>query len=361
MTKYLIILFLLPCSLLAQGGTSAFGTGNINDPDGRGVSLNFAAGTKIATPFYCTYDGTLDSISIGLSDSGDPDSVYFFIYSDNTGEPNSLLATSSDSAYVSGTDDAEAIYTLSLSTSLSASTTYWIGFGNSAGSDINYSYIRSTTSHSRSHADLRPYDASWNTGGDAAVNAELLAIAYYTTDDSIRHLYPSGDGTYDDWCALSDCYPYVDEPARHDSSGTAKTASGDDSQSYTLPNWTDVGGDAGDTIDSVQIIGVVKRNNTNAGNLQIPFIYDGADSIHGATYLDAALPQEYVDTTIADVFTTAPDGGAWTVTDVDNLQIGITSENGLFGGTGMTQLHAIVYYHVEVASSPPGILMIRRR
>lgn len=328
---------------------SAFGTGNLNDPNGRFTIGSFPASSKIATPFVATFNGTLTSISFGLGDSGIPDTAYAFIYSQSIGDPLTLLATSTDSMFVTG--GAMKIYTAEITVDIVEGTTYWLGFGNGEGSDIEFAHIRAISVYSRSDIDLRPYDATWDTDGDANVNVELLAIAHYTLDDSIRHLYPIDDGDFDEWCGVGDCWPAIDDPARHDTTGTVNGTNGDDVQSYVLPDWADVGGDDGDTIDSVRIIGVVRRTNTNAGNQVIPFIYDGTDSIQGTVIVDGGFGSgtHFNDTVITDIFFNAPDGGAWTVTDIDNLQIGLDAENAFLGGNVCTQLNARVYYHVAVS------------
>lgn len=341
--------------------TSAFGTGNFNDPDGRSVQSNFAASSKIATPFLATFDGTLTSISFGLGDSGTPDSVYAFIYSDNAGEPDNLIATSTDSMFVTG--GTQTIYTAEITADITGGTTYWIGFGNSAGSDMDVSYIRVPTLYSRSHSDLRPFDASWNTGADASVTGELLAIAHYNLDDSIRHLYPIDDGGYSGWpCSATDCWDDVDDPARHDSSGTINSTNSDnDAQSYLLPNWADVGGRDTDIIDSVRVIGVVRRSNDAADNQLTPFIYDGTgtDTLHGTTITGAGFGTDFHfnDTVIAEIFLTAPSSGSWSVEEIDSLQVGLDADVGLLGSVQCTQLHARVYYHVAVSAE----VSVRRR
>lgn len=340
-----------------QGGTSAFGTGNTFDPDGGGT-LSSAASVKVATPFFATFDGTLDSMSLGMSDSGDPDSVYFFVYSDNTGEPNTLLATSTDSAHVTGGDTDEAYYTLAITTDIVAGTTYWLGAGNSAGSDINMSRIRTPADYSRTYVDLRPYDASWNTGGDITASHELNLIAYYTVDDSIRHLWPSGEGGLSDLSGVGDAYQLWSDPARHDDAETEKGQAGgtfdDVQESVLLPDWTDVGGDAGDNIDSVILIMAVMQNASGVNNEVIAFSYDGSNISFGTVFDEGDLGTTH-DSLIVEKIGNPDDGSDnWTVTDIDNLQIGINVSLSFPRNIQCTQLHARVYYHVEEAVSPLG-------
>lgn len=87
----------------------------------------------------------------------------------------------------------------------------------------------------------------------------------------------------------------------------------EDKQRFTMANPTGI--DGGDTIDSVVTYMRAKDSGTGNNKVQMHQYVD-ANSNDGT---NEALSTSYVDYT--DAFALAPDGGAWTLTDVNDLQL----------------------------------------
>jgi hypothetical protein len=121
-------------------------------------------------------------------------------------------------------------------------------------------------------------------------------------------------------------------------------------QQFTLANPTAIA--SGDTINSVTLYAVCKRGGTPPGDYTVSAVLggntsDGTSRTSGASYAETS-----------ETFTTKPGGGAWTLTDVNNLvlQIRNTQTRNILA----TQLYAVVDYTVASVSAEGGSAAIVR-
>jgi hypothetical protein len=113
------------------------------------------------------------------------------------------------------------------------------------------------------------------------------------------------------------------------SGGTANTQ-----QQFTLADPPHI--QPGDTINSVTLRATCRRNSTPGGNYQVTAVL-GANTSAGATH---ATGSGYVED--SDTFITRPGGGAWTLADVQNLQVRI--QNTQARDIACTKLDALVNF-----------------
>ena len=162
-------------------------------------------------------------------------------------------------------------------------------------------------------------------------------ILYPVSDASVVFTpYPASPTTH---------YDKIDESGTHDGNSTyvyKSVTAGEDL--FNLTDWSDTG----DTINSVEVLMVCKKNGT-AGSKMQPFLVLGSNSVYGT---DNALT---IDTWIEYRETlTRPGGGSWTEADLDDLQVGIKATPGKNSNGYCTQLQVIVT-HTGASNHPSPI------
>jgi len=158
-------------------------------------------------------------------------------------------------------------------------------------------------------------------------------------------------GTTDNWTLAAGSTKVA--AVATDDGDTSRIESGttsDTIQQFTLANPTAIA--SGDTINSVTLYAVCKRGGTPPGNYTVSAVLggntsDGTSRTSGASYAATS-----------ETFTTKPGGGAWTLTDVNNLvlQIRNTQTRNILA----TQLYAVVDYTVASVSAEGGSAAIVR-
>jgi hypothetical protein len=128
-----------------------------------------------------------------------------------------------------------------------------------------------------------------------------------------------------------------------DDGDTSRIESGTTSgtiQQFTLANPANIA--SGDTINSVTLYAVCKRGGTPPGNYTVSAVL-GANTTDGTSRTSGA---SYAET--SETFSARPGGGAWTLTDVNNLvlQIRNTQTRNILA----TQLYAVVDYTVAAVA-----------
>ena len=112
------------------------------DTIGNATSTAYGGGNQNriwAWPIVASNSGTLQSIGQNIATAAG--NVIFALYSDNSGVPHTLLATTAGAASVNGWNDQAAT-----AVSIVAGTTYWLAFECDSGSDIQYSTPNNTGS-----------------------------------------------------------------------------------------------------------------------------------------------------------------------------------------------------------------------
>jgi trimeric autotransporter adhesin len=117
----------------SAGSSATFGKTSVGGTSDSGYASTLVAADKITTG---AVPATLDSISNYSGAITGGENYYMGIYTDNSGAPDSLIATSSE-----GTMTANAWNTLAVSASLTANTSYWLAFFvNATSGTLPYQY-----------------------------------------------------------------------------------------------------------------------------------------------------------------------------------------------------------------------------
>lgn len=184
---------------------------------------------------------------------------------------------------------------------------------------------------------------------DNASNKPYVILSY--TVEGEAYIEADATGSPDNWSNIggankvASVTDFIDDNYITTSAATGK-------QRFTLGNPSGI--DGGDQIDSVETFWWGRDNGSGNNRVQM-HQYVGANSNDGA---NVSLTESFVGYT--DVFTLAPDGGAWTLTDLNDLQIEAhCTAIGAFRSVDVAKIYLIVYF--TEAGAPAEQTSYRRR
>jgi len=161
---------------------------------GTGVNASTGIGdTKIAGKFSLSSGGNVTKLTayVNAMFGGNAKG---FIYSDISGEPNSLQGTTAEVAVNTSGSPAWVDFTFASSVGLSAGT-YWLGLIFDNGGDINH-YTDSSGGYRRVDADTYSDGPASSWGASDTSDDDLLSIyATYTPVTAKHNLMMMGAGT----------------------------------------------------------------------------------------------------------------------------------------------------------------------
>ncbi len=183
-------------------------------------------------------------------------------------------------------------------------------------------------------ADKTTIDLSWEVGDPT---------------DQIT-LRPNADGTTNDWTASAGSnYECVDEETANDDTDYIYSSTTGDVSYFALPDVTQSG-----IIEDVTIHIRARKETDSGGSATIRTVTNV--SVDDEQSSNIALTDTWDD--YSSTYTTAPDGGAWTFSDIDDLEIGVYAANIFDANANVTQIYATIDYsdatYVIERSESPG-------
>lgn len=102
------------------------------------------------------------------------------IYSDNSDDPLTLLATSSTTATIS-TEDTYVEYSVEISLELESEVWYWLTVQNGGPTSVDMEFLDATTGNRKFNIDPLPLETTFSAGGNGAEEAYIWIV--YTTGE----------------------------------------------------------------------------------------------------------------------------------------------------------------------------------
>lgn len=180
----------------------------------------------------------------------------------------------------------------------------------------------------------------------------------YPGEGSIVHALPSADGDNHAWLKQgggagdANNYQSIDEVTPDDATTYLKRTSGQPIDDYNLQNGSDIGIGASDTITLVQVgarVGASSNTTNSARELTYRIkktsggtVATQANNLCNATAFvthTVTIPRVYQLTRYTD-----PDGGAWTPTTIDSMQIGIQPDTSSTTEVRVSAIWALIEY-----------------
>jgi len=151
-----------------------------------------------------------------------------------------------------------------------------------------------------------------------------------------ENIEPEATGTPDDWYNAGGANKVASVTDDVDDNRIFEDRAGK-KQRFSMANPTEIGGD--DTIDSVVTHWRGKDSGTGTNNVQM-HQYVGLQSNDGT---DVELTTSYADYT--DKFALTPDGGAWTLYDINSLRLEAhCTAIGVLKTVSVTKIYATIWY-----------------
>lgn len=157
-------------------------------------------------------------------------------------------------------------------------------------------------------------------------------------------LRPVANGTYNNWSPTGAASNYLCVQESSSDGDTTYISGGTNStNSFTIGTNT-IG--ASDTINSVTVYLVSRCTSTSRGASAFTktFIRENSTDTEGTQYAPTTSYATYSTT-----YNTRPSGGAWTKTDIDNLEIGCSTGVVNLSSPYVTQVYVIVDYTPNAA------------
>jgi hypothetical protein len=164
--RILFVLLLVGLGIgLIKGPTQVYASGTLDDActntyNGDYWLLATSSRQVIAQKFVPSVTGNLDHITVYLAIQGTPPgNVFLKVYSDNSGQPGTLLYTSNTVAQstLNSSTYTSSDFSFSSGDTVNSGTTYWLGVTNNHGVDAsNYNYMQATSTACHSPAQ------TWN-------------------------------------------------------------------------------------------------------------------------------------------------------------------------------------------------------
>jgi hypothetical protein len=270
------------------------------------------------------FSGTLDSVYAFVHDNWSVnDTAKFFIYSDSTvaGQtyPGHILASASGRVAIFSAAATYGWKGDAVSVALTSGEYYWMGLNlaeiTTGGGTASINASAATGGDFNNIADPLPLIDPWDGG---TVQVKVLSIyGVYTLDtgDGVEmdeYIDPDADTAPDDWTNTGGANKLASITDNVTANYISETTD-EQAEEFGMANPTSIAGD--DTIDSVKFIWRGKDGGSG-NNRAMPRIIVGADTSDGTSVALLTTWAYYEDN-----FTTAPDAGAWTLTDLNSLEI----------------------------------------
>ena len=150
--------------------------GTVGTPGDGASSTLISADVMWAFRHQTTEAGTATELHFIMHSSfSTGDVITGAIYSDNSDDPLTLLATSSTTATINSVS-TYVEYSVDISYALESGVWYWLTVQNDGPTSVSMEFLDATTGNRKQNSDALPLNATWSGGGNGVEQAYIWLV-----------------------------------------------------------------------------------------------------------------------------------------------------------------------------------------